>query len=55
MTATQFEELNFSKICRICCAEAGANLMSIFKVHMYKKLMACCSIQVSRNNKITIN
>lgn len=38
------EQLDFSKICRVCCQEGG--VMSIFKVHISRKLMACTSVQV---------
>lgn len=36
--------LDFRKICRVCCLEG--TMMSVFKVHISKKLMACASIQV---------
>ncbi|XP_072377159.1 uncharacterized protein [Diabrotica undecimpunctata] len=38
------EELDFQKICRVCLNEGV--MMSIFKVNISKKLMACASIQV---------
>ncbi|GAB0098130.1 hypothetical protein DMENIID0001_138330 [Sergentomyia squamirostris] len=41
-------EYNFDKICRVCCEEGI--LMSVFKVHISKKLMACASIQVWQND-----
>uniref|UniRef100_A0A1B0GPM3 Uncharacterized protein n=1 Tax=Phlebotomus papatasi TaxID=29031 RepID=A0A1B0GPM3_PHLPP len=40
--------LDFRKICRVCCLEG--TMMSVFKVHISKKLMACASIQVWQND-----
>ncbi|XP_059607485.1 zinc finger protein OZF-like [Phlebotomus argentipes] len=40
--------LDFSKICRVCCLEGS--MMSVFKVHISKKLMACAAIQVWPND-----
>ncbi|XP_026461972.1 zinc finger protein 2-like [Ctenocephalides felis] len=42
------EEMDFNKICRVCCSEGV--MMSLFKVQMSKKLMACASIQVWQND-----
>lgn len=42
---TSTQELDFTKICRICLNEGV--MMSIFKVNVSKKIMACASIQVS--------
>ncbi|KAL1494678.1 hypothetical protein ABEB36_010243 [Hypothenemus hampei] len=42
------EKLNFKKICRICMNEGS--MMSLFKVSMYKKVMAIASIQVWPND-----
>lgn len=39
------EELDFSKICRVCCL--NGTLLSLFKVHLNRKLMACSNITVS--------
>lgn len=39
-------EIDFTKICRVCCQEESI-LLSIFKVHISKKLMHCTSIQVT--------
>lgn len=38
------EELDFLKICRVCCLEGKT--MPIFKVHISRKLMSCTSVQV---------
>lgn len=38
-------ELDFEKICRICLNEGI--MMSIFKVNVFKKMMACASVQVN--------
>ncbi|XP_050307459.1 zinc finger protein 629-like [Anthonomus grandis grandis] len=42
------EDLNFNEICRICLQEG--NMMSVFKVSMYKKMMAIASVQVWPND-----
>lgn len=42
---TNMDELNFEKVCRICLGEGS--MMSLFKVSMYKKMMAIASVQVS--------
>lgn len=39
------EEFDFSKICRVCCA-TDSTTMTLFKVHISKKLMSCASVQV---------
>lgn len=39
--------LDFDKICRLCCAEAS--MLSVFKVHIHKKITACTGIQVGGN------
>lgn len=41
-------ETEISKICRACLKEG--NMMSIFKVHINKKLMACASVQAWQND-----
>ncbi|KAK4879762.1 hypothetical protein RN001_007908 [Aquatica leii] len=41
-------ELDFSKICRVCLNEGI--MMSIFKVNVSKKMMACSSVQVWQND-----
>lgn len=40
-------ELDFAKICRVCLNEGL--MMSIFKVNVSKKMMACASVQVNTN------
>lgn len=45
-TLTQGNQMDFQKICRICLNEGV--MMSIFKVNISKKMMACASVQVSR-------
>lgn len=45
-------ELDFAKICRICLKEGV--MMSIFKVNVSKKIMACASIQVVNVSFINI-
>ncbi|XP_066253936.1 zinc finger protein 501-like [Euwallacea similis] len=42
------EHLNFKKICRICMNEGTT--MSLFKVSMFKKMMAIASVQVWPND-----
>lgn len=44
----EIEQLDFSKICRICLMEG--TMMSLFKVNMSKKIMACATIQVWPND-----
>lgn len=39
------EDFDFSKICRVCCA-TDSTTMTLFKVHISKKLMSCASVQV---------
>lgn len=39
------EELDFANICRVCCIEG--KLMSIFKVHLFKKIMSIAEVNVS--------
>lgn len=41
---TTEEELDFSNICRVCCM--NGTLLSLFKVHLNRKLMACANITV---------
>ncbi|KAB0797178.1 hypothetical protein PPYR_08172 [Photinus pyralis] len=41
-------ELDFSKVCRVCLNEGI--MMSIFKVNVSKKMMACSSVQVWQND-----
>lgn len=43
------EDLDFSKICRVCCA-TDSTTMTLFKVHISKKLMNCASVQVWPND-----
>ncbi|XP_030761343.1 zinc finger protein 184-like [Sitophilus oryzae] len=43
-------ELDFSKICRVCMDKG--TMMSLFKVNMYKKMMACAAIQVWPNDNL---
>lgn len=38
------EELDFSNICRVCCL--NGTLLSLFKVHLNRKLMAITNITV---------
>lgn len=40
------EDFDFSKICRVCCA-TDSTTMTLFKVHISKKLMSCASVQVN--------
>ncbi|XP_019772117.1 zinc finger protein 501 isoform X2 [Dendroctonus ponderosae] len=42
------EELDFEKICRICLHQG--TMMSLFKVSMFKKMMAIASVQVWPND-----
>lgn len=39
-------ELDFSKVCRVCLNEG--KMMSIFKVNVSKKMMACSAVQVRK-------
>lgn len=41
-------EYDFENICRVCMATGV--MMSIFKVNISKKIMACASVQVSYEN-----
>ncbi|KAJ8927673.1 hypothetical protein NQ314_019829 [Rhamnusium bicolor] len=43
-------ELEFNKICRVCLNEGI--MMSIFKVNISKKMMACASVQVWQNDNL---
>ncbi|XP_076271150.1 uncharacterized protein LOC143202987 [Rhynchophorus ferrugineus] len=43
-------DLDFSKICRVCMNKG--NMMSLFKVNMFKKMMACASVQVWPNDNL---
>lgn len=45
LTSLINEELDFSNICRVCCIEG--KLMSIFKVHLFKKIMSIAEVNVS--------
>lgn len=44
MNTESYADMDFSKICRVCCLEG--NMMSVFKVHLSKKLMQLTQIQV---------
>lgn len=45
-------EYDFENICRVCMATGV--MMSIFKVNISKKIMACASVQVSYENVFSI-
>ncbi|XP_057671627.1 zinc finger protein 501-like [Diorhabda carinulata] len=44
------DNLDFQKICRVCLNEGV--MMSIFKVNISKKLMACANVQVWQNDNL---
>ncbi|CAH2008435.1 unnamed protein product [Acanthoscelides obtectus] len=50
MAAETPPSADFQRICRICMKEGM--MMSIFKVNISKKIMACASVQVWQNDKL---
>ncbi|KAJ6647391.1 Histone-lysine N-methyltransferase PRDM9 [Pseudolycoriella hygida] len=47
---TSDEELDFSDICRVCCLRG--TLLSLFKVHLNRKLMACTNVTVWKDDNL---
>ncbi|KAL3281831.1 hypothetical protein HHI36_005031 [Cryptolaemus montrouzieri] len=44
-------EYDFDKVCRVCLTE-GERMMSLFKVNVSRKIMACASVQVWPNDDL---